>query len=105
MPKFKLNIGIAGAGISGLVAGIELLRSGHQVSIFESSQRTGGRIETIDVDGIWIETGPEFIHGHLKETLRLLKKYHISFEPIHGKMYRVSDGKISENYELADGWD
>jgi monoamine oxidase len=105
MPKFELNIGIAGAGISGLVAGIELLRSGHQVSIFESSQRTGGRIETIDVDGIWIETGPEFIHGHLKETLRLLKKYHISFEPIHGKMYRVSDGKISENYELADGWD
>ncbi len=105
MPKFKFNIGIAGAGISGLVAGIELLRSGHQVSIFEASQRTGGRIETIDVGGIWIETGPEFIHGHLKETLRLLKKYHINFKPIHGKMYRVSDGKISENYELADGWD
>jgi monoamine oxidase len=105
MSKSKLNIGIAGAGISGLVAGIELLHAGHQVSIFESSNRTGGRIETIEVGGIRIETGPEFIHGHLKETMRLLKKYHIRFEPIHGKMYRVSDGKIVENFEMADGWD
>ena len=105
MPKFKLNIGIAGAGICGLVAGIELLHAGHRVSIFESSQRTGGRIETIDVGGIWIETGPEFIHGHLQETIRLLKKYRISFKPIHGKMYRISQVRISENYEMADGWD
>ena len=105
MPKLEFNIGIAGAGISGLMAGIELQRAGHQVTIFESSQRTGGRIQTIDVRGVWVETGPEFIHGHLKETIGLLKKYHIPFEPIHGKMYRVQDGKIIENYELADGWD
>ena len=105
MSKFRLNIGIAGAGISGLVAGIELQRAGHQVSIYESSPRTGGRIQTLEVGGTLIETGPEFIHGHLMETLRLLKKYHISYEPIHGKMYRALEGKISEIYEMADGWD
>jgi monoamine oxidase len=105
MSKFKLNIGIAGAGISGLVAGIELQRAGHHVSIFESSPRTGGRIQSIDVAGVLVETGPEFIHGHLKETLGLLKKYHIRYDLVHGKIYRAWDGKISETYEMADGWD
>jgi monoamine oxidase len=105
MSKFGLNIAIAGAGISGLIAGIELQRAGYQVSIFESSPRTGGRIESIEMAGVMVETGPEFIHGHLKETLGLLKKYKIRYETVHGKMYMVRDGKISENYEMADGWD
>ena len=68
----NLNIGIAGAGISGLLAGTELQRAGNSVSIFEARPRAGGRIHSILVDGIVIESGPDFIHGHLKETIRLL---------------------------------
>ncbi len=84
----KYHIGIAGAGIAGLIAGRELLRAGHAVSIFEARPRTGGRIQSLEVDGYVVETGPEFIHGKLKETLSLLKEYGIPYVPIEGIMYR-----------------
>ncbi|HEY4935879.1 MAG TPA: FAD-dependent oxidoreductase, partial [Puia sp.] len=105
MSKSKLNIGIAGAGIAGLVAGTELQRAGHQVSIFESSSRTGGRIQSMEVGGLLVESGPEFIHGNQKETLGLLKKYHIKYDLINGKMYSARDGALRETYEMAEGWD
>jgi monoamine oxidase len=101
----SLNIGIAGAGISGLVAGIEIQRAGHAVSIFESRSRTGGRIQSLQVNGLVVETGPEFIHGKLKETIALLRKYKIFFEPVNGKMYTVRNGRLSEFEEMAPGWD
>ena len=37
---------IVGAGMTGLVAGFELQRAGHQVEILEMSQRVGGRVKT-----------------------------------------------------------
>ncbi len=101
----NLNIGIAGAGISGLLAGTELQRAGNNVSIFEARPRTGGRIHSPLLDGIVIESGPDFIHGHLKETIRLLDKYEIPYEQINGKMYRVKNGHLQESYNMDDGWD
>ncbi len=105
LSKDSINIGIAGAGISGLVAGTELQRAGYRVSIFESAERAGGRIRTMEVAGILIEAGPEFIHGKLKETMALLKKYQISCEPIDGKIYRKQNGHFIESYEMAKDWD
>lgn len=48
LPKcFKcLNIGVIGAGVSGLTAGVELARAGHRVTIYEGSSRVGGRVLT-----------------------------------------------------------
>jgi monoamine oxidase len=103
--KDTVHIGIAGAGISGLVAGTELQRAGYRVSIFESDERAGGRIRTVEMAGILVETGPEFIHGKLKETIALLKKYRIMYEPIGGKMFRKQNGHFIETFELAKDWD
>jgi monoamine oxidase len=105
MLKYDVNIGIAGAGISGLAAGTELQRAGYNVSIFEATQRTGGRIQSLEVAGFVVETGPEFIHGHLKETLGLLKKYGIAYDLINGKMYSARGGELKESYEILNGWD
>jgi len=99
------DIGIVGAGISGLVAGIELRQAGGAVSIFESRSRTGGRIQSLQAGGLVIETGPEFIHGKLKETLSLLKKYNIPYEPIDGKMYKARNGRVEESLEWIEDWD
>jgi protoporphyrinogen oxidase len=41
-----LNIGIVGAGVSGLTAALELSLSGHNITIYEATNRTGGRILT-----------------------------------------------------------
>jgi monoamine oxidase len=100
-----IHIGIAGAGISGLMAGLEILSAGHAVTIFEARHRVGGRILSIDVDGTVIEAGPEFIHGNLNETIGLLKKYKIRYDPIYGKNYAAKKGLLKESVDMVEGWD
>src|ERR1700730_3084300 len=105
MPVHKLNIGIAGAGISGLAAGLELQHAGYPVSIFEARERAGGRIQSLIQDGMVIEPGPEFIHGNMTETIGLLKKYNIHFDLINGKMYSAGNGHLREIKGNIEGWD
>jgi monoamine oxidase len=99
------HIGIAGAGISGLMAGLEILSAGHAVTIFEARNRTGGRIQSLDLDGMVVETGPEFIHGNLNETIGLLKKYKIRYDPVDGKNYIAKKGQLKESFDMVEGWD
>lgn len=55
-----MRIAIIGAGISGLRAGLELVRD-HDVTIFEKSAGVGGRVATRRVDGLAINHGsPRF---------------------------------------------
>jgi monoamine oxidase len=102
--KTSEHIGIIGAGIAGLVSGLELQRAGHDVSVFEARSCAGGRIRSLQWMGMIVETGPEFIHGRLKETLALLKKYNIRYEAIDGKMYDARNGALHETREMAKGW-
>ena len=94
MTENNLNIGIAGAGIAGLTAGLELQRAGNSVSIFEARSRTGGRIYSFDLAGTVVEAGPEFIHGYCKETIGLLRKYKIPYESVKGKMYAARQWSV-----------
>lgn len=105
MSSDKYAIGIAGAGVAGLSAGILLQQAGHSVQIFESRPVSGGRIQSQRINGFLVEAGPEFIHGHAKETIRLLKKYKIPFVPANGKMYRVFKGRILESGDPSETWD
>jgi monoamine oxidase len=105
MSTLTLKIGIAGAGIAGLRAGIHLQQAGHTVQIFESRSNPGGRIQSLKVNGYLVEAGPEFIQEQCKETLGLLDKYRISYRPAEGKMYHVNNGRIKETYGMAKGWD
>ncbi|PWN41215.1 hypothetical protein IE81DRAFT_331096 [Ceraceosorus guamensis] len=56
----KPKLAIAGAGVSGLYAGILMQRAGWDVDIFEASARVGGRIQTHrfnDEQDNWFEVG------------------------------------------------
>jgi protoporphyrinogen/coproporphyrinogen III oxidase len=55
------SVAIIGAGIAGLTAGFYLQRKGIPVTVYESSGRTGGVIQSIRKDGYLAETGPNTI--------------------------------------------
>jgi monoamine oxidase len=63
---------IVGGGIAGLCAARDLARHGWQIVLVEPRPRLGGRILTVESQGVAIELGPEFIHGRPKETLELV---------------------------------
>jgi monoamine oxidase len=102
----KQSLIIVGAGIAGLIAARELYEK-FDVLILEAAATTGGRIRTLRIEGFpaHIEAGPEFIHGHLKETSKLLKEAGIDYEAVKGKMYRKEKEKFKEEHEFIDGWD
>ena len=54
-----LRVVVVGAGMSGLVAGYELSRAGHDVTLLEARERVGGRVLTVR---------SPFASGHLAEA-------------------------------------
>ena len=45
------NIAILGAGFGGLAAAYDLVRAGHQVTIYESAGSAGGLVEGVGLEG------------------------------------------------------
>jgi monoamine oxidase len=92
------DIIIIGGGISGLLAGRELARSGKRVIILEARNRIGGRIHTVDDPSfeLPVELGAEFVHGDLPLTLHLLKEAGIKYYPVKGRMVQLVDGKLTD---------
>src|SRR4051794_25436058 len=52
-----MNVAVVGAGVSGLVSAHLLHRQGHDVTVFEAGAYAGGHTNTVDVDGVAIDTG------------------------------------------------
>ena len=72
------RIAIVGAGIAGLNAAYVLQQRGYQATVYEASQRTGGRIRTSHGDiasGLVTELGGEFIDSTHQDMLALAKAF------------------------------
>lgn len=52
-----IKIAIVGAGVSGLIAAINLEKHGYLPTIFEASDRVGGRVKTDYIDGVAYDHG------------------------------------------------
>lgn len=50
---------MVGAGVTGLVAALELATSGHDVTLVESSERIGGKLATTEWRGVPLDLGPD----------------------------------------------
>ncbi|NQZ82325.1 MAG: FAD-dependent oxidoreductase [Colwellia sp.] len=81
-----LNIVIIGAGMSGLIAGYELLRAGHQVTILEARDRFGGRVHTLyDTfeNGQFAEAGASRIPSNHNLTLSYIEHFELNIDPFY----------------------
>jgi len=54
----KLTVNIVGAGIAGLATSIRLASRGHHVTVFEQSDKPGGKLGTLQWEGFRWDTGP-----------------------------------------------
>ena len=84
------NIIVIGAGISGLTAATLLKDAGHNVTIYEASQRVGGRIQTYrDLANGWqAELGPMRVPQQHKFTLGGAKKYNLTLAKFNNDPFR-----------------
>ncbi len=66
------NIVVVGAGIAGLTAAYRLQQAGHKVHVLEARPNVGGRMITIEWQGLSIDPGAEFVTGADRYLLELV---------------------------------
>jgi monoamine oxidase len=72
--------------MAGLVAGYELSKSGHDVTILEARTRPGGRVHTLREpfsDGLYAEAGAARIPDGHELTLKYVKEFALPLEPFY----------------------
>ena len=83
---------ILGAGMAGLVAGYELSKLGHDVTILEARTRPGGRVFTLRepfADGLYAEVGAARIRDNHHLTLKYVKAFDLPLEPFYPSNLRA----------------
>lgn len=81
------RIAIVGAGIAGLNAAYTLQQAGYYADIYEASQRTGGRIFSVQDrlgPGLTTEFGGEFIDSNHTEMLALVQDFGLELADFQG---------------------
>lgn len=92
-----MNVGVIGAGISGLATTHELRERGATVETFEATDRPGGVIQTREVDGRVLELGPQRLRGS-KPVEEYLDEFDLRGQRFEGHddqpLFVLRDGKL-----------
>lgn len=75
---------VAGAGLAGLAAALELVRRGHTVTVLEARDRPGGRVHTLRggwSDGLYAEAGAVFVPAHHYHTVEYARELGVALVP------------------------
>jgi protoporphyrinogen oxidase len=69
-----MNLGIIGAGATGLTAGWDAIRAGHQVTILEAARELGGLAASLDVGGVPLERYYHHIFRSDRDMIGLIEE-------------------------------
>ena len=72
------SVAVIGAGITGLTAAYRLQSQGHQVEVFEASDRVGGSIHTVHIGDALIDIGPSGILASRQSVIKLVSDLGLS---------------------------
>lgn len=87
------KIAIIGAGLSGLVAAINLEQAGFQPQIFEATDRVGGRVKTDYRDGYAFDHGFQVLLTQYPATKKYLNYYLLDLEHFYPGAVIYNDGR------------
>ncbi len=76
---------VLGAGLAGMVAAYELILAGHDVTVLEARNRSGGRVWTLRDDypeGLYAEAGATNVFDNHAWTMKYLKLLGVALEPM-----------------------
>lgn len=69
----RQSVNIVGGGIAGLIAAVDLARSGAKVTLFEAAAELGGRARTKHAEGFHLNQGPHALYfGAFRRELKRL---------------------------------
>lgn len=92
------RIAVIGGGVTGLAAAYEL-RDTADVTIFEATDRLGGKVLTDELDGIRIEAGPDSLLARDDAPIRLLEELGLAgdvVEPHHFGAWIATERGLKE---------
>jgi len=70
-----MRVAIAGGGLAGLTAAVDLVDAGHEVEIFEARPFVGGKVGSwVDADGNHIEMGLHVFFGCYHQLFDLMQR-------------------------------
>ena len=92
----KNNVLVVGAGVAGLAAARLLAEAGHHVTVLESRQRIGGRIDTRRSAAGIFELGAEFVHGLPPDLWNLIQEADFRTEEFVGKPVCYQHGELRD---------
>ena len=80
-----MKIIVVGAGLSGLVSGMQLQEAGHEVVVLEARDRVGGRVLTVRdgfEDGQYADVGAMILYEGQPNILELCQRFGLELTPM-----------------------
>lgn len=98
----KAKVVIIGAGMAGLGAALKLHRNGmNDFLIIEAQNQAGGRIESVEVNGKFVDLGAQWIHGSQNLLYKLASKHGLLSEEVSVEglgIYIRDDGNVVDEF-------